>query len=133
MLRGRVLDPEARPLVGVEVGYRSGSARDGEIPVAHSGANGFFELQVPPGRGDLDATDPKYVTVMRGRVDERTEVEPLVVVAPRIELAGVVQDERGAPLGEVRVSFRVRWPDGRETLISPTGGTARFVRTARRS
>jgi uncharacterized protein DUF1918 len=35
--------------------------------------------------------------------------------------------------GEVRVSYRVRWPDGRQTLISPTGGTARFVRASRRA
>jgi cell wall-associated NlpC family hydrolase len=35
--------------------------------------------------------------------------------------------------GEVRVSYLVRWPDGRQTLISPTGGTARFVRSSRRS
>lgn len=35
--------------------------------------------------------------------------------------------------GEVRVSYRVRWPDGRQTLISPTGGTARFVRASSRA
>jgi uncharacterized protein DUF1918 len=35
--------------------------------------------------------------------------------------------------GEVRLSYLVRWPDGRQTLISPTGGTARFVRSSRRS
>lgn len=35
--------------------------------------------------------------------------------------------------GEVRVSYRVRWPDGRQTLISPTGGTARFLRAASRA
>lgn len=35
--------------------------------------------------------------------------------------------------GEVRVSYRVRWPDGRQTLIAPTGGTARFVRVSSRA
>jgi Domain of unknown function (DUF1918) len=35
--------------------------------------------------------------------------------------------------GEVRVSYRVRWPDGRQTLISPTGGTARIVRSSSRA
>jgi hypothetical protein len=43
---------------------------------------------------------------MSGRVDDRTRVQPLVVVAPRIELAGVVLDWIGAPLGEVRVSLQ---------------------------
>jgi hypothetical protein len=35
--------------------------------------------------------------------------------------------------GEVRVSYRVRWPDGRQTLISPTGGTARIMRVSSRA
>ena len=35
--------------------------------------------------------------------------------------------------GEMRVSYRVRWPDGRQTLISPTGGTARFMRASGRA
>ena len=35
--------------------------------------------------------------------------------------------------GEVRVSYRVRWPDGRQTLISPTGGTARIMRSSSRA
>src|SRR6185503_11726735 len=61
------------------------------------------------------ATDPELVTVMRGHVNERTEVEPLIVVAPRLALAGVVQDESAAPLGEVRVSYR-----------HPAGFRARF-------
>ena len=31
--------------------------------------------------------------------------------------------------GEVGVSYRVKWADGHETLISPVAGTARIVRT----
>jgi hypothetical protein len=34
--------------------------------------------------------------------------------------------------GDIRLSYRVRWPDGRQTLITPTGGTARFVRASSR-
>jgi hypothetical protein len=35
--------------------------------------------------------------------------------------------------GEMRLSYRVRWPDGRQTLITPTGGTARIVRASSRT
>ncbi len=111
-VRGRVLDADARPLAGVEVGYRAWSDGDprGAPASATSGANGFFELEIPRGGGELRALDPAYVTVMSGRVHERTAVEPLVVVAPRIELAGIVQDQAGSPLGKVRV--RLEHPRG---------------------
>jgi sRNA-binding protein len=33
--------------------------------------------------------------------------------------------------GDLRVSYRVRWPDGHQTLISPSAGIARFVRGSR--
>ena len=29
--------------------------------------------------------------------------------------------------GEVSVSYRVRWQDGRETIFTPSGGSARIV------
>ena len=32
--------------------------------------------------------------------------------------------------GEVSLSYRVRWADGRQTLISPMSGTARIIRAS---
>ena len=32
-------------------------------------------------------------------------------------------------VGEFSVRYQVRWGDGRETIISPGGGTARIIRT----
>lgn len=121
LLRGRVLDAEARPLAGIEV---STGAEGGEFVAATSGRNGTFELQLPRGRAELRATDPALVTVMSGRVDETSAVEPLVVVAPRIELAGVVLDESGAPLSQVHVrldpprGFRTRFEAVFDTTAS---------------
>jgi RNA polymerase sigma-70 factor (ECF subfamily) len=106
-LRGRVLDAEARPLAGVEVGYSAwygGEAGTGRAS-ATSGALGVFEIEVSRGSGELSALDPAYVTVMSGRVHERTAVEPLIVVAPRLELGGRVGDQLGSPLGEVTVRY----------------------------
>jgi hypothetical protein len=34
--------------------------------------------------------------------------------------------------GEVRVSYRVRWPDGHESLIAPDSGIARIVPSRKR-
>jgi hypothetical protein len=34
--------------------------------------------------------------------------------------------------GEVRVSYRVRWPDGHESLIAPDSGSARLVPARKR-
>jgi sRNA-binding protein len=34
--------------------------------------------------------------------------------------------------GEVRVSYRVRWPDGHESLIAPDSGSARLVPSRKR-
>jgi hypothetical protein len=34
--------------------------------------------------------------------------------------------------GEARVSYRVRWPDGHESLIAPDSGSARLVPSRKR-
>ena len=79
-IHGRVLDSDALPLAGVVVEYRgSGVAEDAPLTVT-SGPGGRFEFSVPRGGGELWARDRTLVTVARGRVSERSEVEPLVVV-----------------------------------------------------
>jgi hypothetical protein len=35
--------------------------------------------------------------------------------------------------GEVSVSYRVKWADGRQTLIAPGSGIARIVRASKRT
>ena len=35
--------------------------------------------------------------------------------------------------GQVSVSYRVRWTDGHQTLISPMSGTARIIKATRRA
>ena len=35
--------------------------------------------------------------------------------------------------GEVSVSYRVKWADGRQTLIAPGSGIARIVRSSKRT
>ncbi len=111
-LHGRVLDPEARPLGGIEVVCDGGAA--GRV-TATSAADGSFELAVPFAHGDVKPTDAALETLITSRVKSESEVELLVVVAPHRALAGRAIDDSGAALANARVSFQ-----------SPEGFLARF-------
>ena len=112
-IRGRVLDPDAIPLAGIEVMFHGGSSDP--PPRAVSGIGGVFELEIQPTDGTVRVTDPRLVNVSVGVVRTGREVEPLVVVAPGHDLAGRVVDSSGAPLLGARV-----------TLDPPPGFMRRF-------
>jgi RNA polymerase sigma-70 factor (ECF subfamily) len=103
-VRGRVLDPEATPLAGIEVEFQGGSP-DAPAPRAVSGPGGFFELEVPLSDGRIAAVDPRLVTVLIGNLRAASAVEPLLVVAPVRDVGGRVVDAFGAALSGARVSL----------------------------
>lgn len=107
VVRGRVVDCEGLARGGVRIGL---PASEG----VRADADGRFELPVESEGGRLVALEPELATVLPGacRVGP---VEPLVVVAPRLAVAGVVVDEGGRPLRDARVE-----------LILPAGFGARF-------
>ncbi len=102
-LHGRVLDPDARPLGGIEVAFDGGAAGRA---TATSAADGSFELAVPFALGEVKPTDAALETLIASRVQSESEVELLVVVAPHRALAGRVIDDSGAALANARVSFQ---------------------------
>lgn len=113
-VRGRVIDVAGRPVAALEIRLvpDDGAARAstpiaaGSAPlVARSGPDGVFEL---PGRhqGRLFVRDARWTTLLAGvPVDARTGQECRVVVAPRLELGGVVLDADGVPLAGARVEL----------------------------
>jgi RNA polymerase sigma-70 factor (ECF subfamily) len=102
IIRGRVVDCDAAPLAGVEVGFRRRLDAPAEARAMSSG-RGVFELDAPRDQGFVLAEDPSLATLYFGSVDESAHVEPLIVVAHACELGGRVVDEHGLPLGRARV------------------------------
>ena len=116
MLRGRLVDREGQPRVGVElaadvwtmdvVDVSSGSAPGGRRSKATTDDEGRFELHVPKGeQGSFELLDSALVFAesqqFRGASSDQELDDLLVLRAGRI--AGVVQDEHGAPIADVRV------------------------------
>lgn len=146
-LRGRVLDVEGRPLAGVRVRFEPAPAADSARPprsvrsTAVSLADGRFEFPEVEGSGWLLADDPGTTTLYRGVASSlRRHAEPVVVVAPRQPLAGVVVDEAGEPVEGAEVSveppagFRSRFAEvmAHSTAVdlrSTTGERGRFELT----
>ena len=59
---------------------------------------------------------------MKAKAGDRIEIESETVgsAARQGEILEVME-------GEVSVRYRIRWVDGHETVIAPSGGTARII------
>jgi protocatechuate 3,4-dioxygenase beta subunit len=104
-----VIDVEGRPVAELELGFaplgpdRTPRESEARTSLGRSAADGSFELTVP-GPGRLFARDERWVTVLSGLpVAAERAPRAYVVVAPRLELSGLVVDEGGAPLANVSV------------------------------
>jgi hypothetical protein len=113
-IRGRVVDCDAVPLSGIDIGFHRKLDAPAEVH-AQSAAGGVFELDAPREHGFVLADDPSLATLYYGSVGEHARVGPLLVVARKCDLAGRVVDEHGVPLAGARVRF-----------LSPPGFAARF-------
>ncbi len=101
--KGRVLNADARAEVGVSLRVRGETTE-----LAVSGASGEFEVEGVEQSVWIEAADRAWVTLRFGRLAKQAErSHPLVVVAPRHELAGVVIDEQGQPIANVRVGLEL--------------------------
>ncbi len=79
-------------------------------------ADGSFALPAERARGGLAALDERLTTVLEGTpVRASSGHETLIVVAPRIEVAGLVLDEFGLPIAGARVRLEAP-PDLRARL-----------------
>ena len=59
---------------------------------------------------------------MSAKAGDRIEIESETVGTPAREgeIVEVIQ-------GEISVRYRIRWGDGHESVITPSGGTARII------
>ncbi|MBK7645191.1 MAG: sigma-70 family RNA polymerase sigma factor [Planctomycetes bacterium] len=116
LLPGRVVDPAGLGLAGVRLvcvsreealASRQGSAAITEREFcATSGADGRFEMPLPQQGGLLLGERPGFVTLMGSDVwSGQFRQELLVVMAPRVDIAGTVVDEHGLPVvaAELRI------------------------------
>ncbi|HKB15337.1 MAG TPA: hypothetical protein VKF62_04695, partial [Planctomycetota bacterium] len=77
-------------------------------PETVSGAEGRFELPAQSGpEGQIHAVGPELTTVLAGVFGGLAKREPIVVVAPRIDLGGRVVDEGGLPVQGAQVGVQV--------------------------
>jgi RNA polymerase sigma-70 factor (ECF subfamily) len=113
-VRGRVIDVGGAPVPGVRVALLAlaspptsmlaPEARATEV-LAHSAADGSFELDGPL-RGQLIVSEASWTTLLAGvPVNAGSGQESRIVVAPRVELSGVVLDEAGAPLAGAELTL----------------------------
>lgn len=106
---GRVLDQFGLGLANARVRVAPGGEQ------AVSDAAGRFQLETRDEAGTVRADDARWVEVRTGAWRRDSGVEPVLILAPRVDLAGEVRDESGAAV-----------PDARVTLSAPQGFEARF-------
>ncbi len=113
-VNGRVLDLSGQIVAGIEVhvsmegapALKNGEPADKRLHTT-TDAQGNFELAaMAPAR--LSVKHPRFATVYGVNLFKRKQPEPvLLVVAPRVELAGVVVNEAGALVEAARISIEI--------------------------
>lgn len=107
ILHGRVLDDRGAAVSGVAVASEVDSAKKAGGS-ATSGADGRFEMPFPKDGGRLVSSDSRYVTVLAGLCGRQArDGEIVVVIAPRVMVAGRVVGEEGYPLPGARLEIEV--------------------------
>jgi RNA polymerase sigma-70 factor (ECF subfamily) len=113
-VRGRVLSAIGLGQPGVEVAFEDGGAKT----AARSGAGGVFELDTTLSQGTVELADARFASVCAALWRASSSIEPLVIVAPAIEVGGTVVDPTNAPVRGARVSLAM--PTGFDTTLGRT-------------
>ncbi len=108
LVRGKVLDQRGQPAAGVALSLVSDGKKLADAPRLTSGVGGLFELPAPREPGRIVTADPALTTVLAGMIGTgAAKIDPVVIVARRIPLAGRVVDEQGFPLQGARVVLEI--------------------------
>jgi hypothetical protein len=98
-----VLDAGGAAVPGVALALSSRSSK----AACTSGAGGWFEIALDVPAEEIVSADERYATVLAGSAAVHDSTQPTVVVAARIDLAGVVLDETGAPLAAAALELEL--------------------------
>jgi protocatechuate 3,4-dioxygenase beta subunit len=108
-VRGKVVDLESRPAGGLllEIETRGEAADDKLVFEALSDGAGIFDVEVPArNEARIRCRSAGYITMLEGIFrGPGSLIEPVVVVAPRLDLAGRVVDEAGQAIEAARVQL----------------------------
>jgi RNA polymerase sigma-70 factor (ECF subfamily) len=109
LVRGKVLDQRGQPAAGVELALVSDDWKLDGAPRFTSSTSGQFEIPALTERGGrIVAADPALTTVLAGMVGTGAgKIDPVVIVARRIPIAGRVVDEQGFALEGARVVLEI--------------------------
>jgi protocatechuate 3,4-dioxygenase beta subunit len=103
---GRLVDVSGDGLAGLRVGSRSGT-QPVEVVTAEDGS---FAMSFQGGRMDLRVTEEGWATLAAGQVEADSgagRVEPVIIAAREINVAGIVRDQSGNPLPGVDLRYRL--------------------------
>ena len=119
-IRGRVLDVDGAPLAGLAVSLLG--AADARTS---SGAGGWFELSTTAVETRIEAVDERFVNVRQGVFNAHDPSLPIVVVAPAMQLAGLVTDQDQWELAGA--TLRLEFPQELEVRIDADLESSRKV------
>lgn len=115
-LAGQVLDHAGVGIPELEIAYHKGWPERGGppeaelVPLGRCDREGFFDVEAPRARGTLRIRGG-FATLRSWVVTGEEPVEgvedAMIVAVPRVQLGGVVVDERGRPLAGKRVGILV--------------------------
>ena len=133
LLEGTVVDARGRPVAGAWVSAWSHFALETPDPAydVRSDSNGHFRfLTLPDGRYAVTATAPALASGYSG-VRDRAARGPLVVMVggPSQHVEGVVRNETGAPVTDVRIIAAAETENENEVYVTRTDSQGRYVLT----
>lgn len=110
-LRGRVVDVDHHPVANVDVGavvlWREKKSDQAQLaPLARTGADGSFEMEPPDGTVRLEVQSREWITVLQAYLwGNKKDIKPVIVVARRQLLGGIVLGKERKPIENAEVSL----------------------------
>jgi len=130
ILSGKVVDVEGRgiPVAEFSLTFWVSDSGYGSREAAHIDAQGNYEIRaVPSGHrysvtASAEGYGQQYVTVNTSEaVDDRMELEPMVLAVADLSISGVVVDVEDKPVAGVRIYARGRGQPNRNTITDEMG------------